>query len=218
MQVWRVCQGGYWRASKRWCKTLPEALVNKALISFTSNGPWARPPRPGACRRRGQRPRARLGDCACTRLDALPAPLRAQRTGSSPGTCTAGPTAPWRSCTACWSGLTSSGPSASTARPFSCCMKATPQVRWRGEIRGEGVGGSARFRLTGRSRSAQSPSRGTHASQQHGVGPLHRASCDGPARLSLLRESLPACTQPQPPCLRPLTWQMPRAPRCECGW
>lgn len=38
MQVWRSCQGGYWRASKRWCKTLPEALVDKALMSFTNNG------------------------------------------------------------------------------------------------------------------------------------------------------------------------------------
>ncbi|KAL6766388.1 hypothetical protein ACKKBG_A35830 [Auxenochlorella protothecoides x Auxenochlorella symbiontica] len=37
MQVWRSCQGGYWRASKRWCKTLPEALVDKALMSFTNN-------------------------------------------------------------------------------------------------------------------------------------------------------------------------------------
>ena len=40
MQVYRHCQGGYWRASKRWCKTLPEALVDKALISYAHNGAW----------------------------------------------------------------------------------------------------------------------------------------------------------------------------------
>lgn len=38
MQVWRSSQGGYWRASKRWCKTLPEGVVDKALMSFTNNG------------------------------------------------------------------------------------------------------------------------------------------------------------------------------------
>jgi hypothetical protein len=38
MQVYRHGQCGYWRASKRWCKTLPEALVNNALASFAHNG------------------------------------------------------------------------------------------------------------------------------------------------------------------------------------
>jgi hypothetical protein len=37
MQVYRHGQGGYWRASKRWCKTLPETLVDKALLSFAHN-------------------------------------------------------------------------------------------------------------------------------------------------------------------------------------
>jgi 1D-myo-inositol-tetrakisphosphate 5-kinase/inositol-polyphosphate multikinase len=37
MQVYRHGQGGYWRASKRWCKTLPEVLVDKALLSFVHN-------------------------------------------------------------------------------------------------------------------------------------------------------------------------------------
>jgi hypothetical protein len=36
--VWRHAQRGYWRASKSWCKTLPEALVDKALQSFAHNG------------------------------------------------------------------------------------------------------------------------------------------------------------------------------------
>lgn len=38
MQVYRHGRGGYWRASKRWCKTLPELLVDKALTSFAHNG------------------------------------------------------------------------------------------------------------------------------------------------------------------------------------
>ena len=38
MQVYRAGQGGYWRASKRWCKTLPAELVDKALASFAHNG------------------------------------------------------------------------------------------------------------------------------------------------------------------------------------
>jgi len=38
MQVFRHGRGGYWRASKRWCKTLPELLVDKALTSFAHNG------------------------------------------------------------------------------------------------------------------------------------------------------------------------------------
>lgn len=37
MQVYRHGQGGYWRASKRWCKTLPVGLVDKALLSFAHN-------------------------------------------------------------------------------------------------------------------------------------------------------------------------------------
>jgi len=43
MQVYRHARGGYWRASKRWCKTLPEALVNKALASFVNNEHGLRP-------------------------------------------------------------------------------------------------------------------------------------------------------------------------------
>ncbi len=38
MQVYRHGAGGYWRASKRWCKTLPVELVDKALLSFAHNG------------------------------------------------------------------------------------------------------------------------------------------------------------------------------------
>ncbi len=38
MQVFRHGAGGYWRASKRWCKTLPVELVDKALLSFAHNG------------------------------------------------------------------------------------------------------------------------------------------------------------------------------------
>lgn len=37
-QVFRHGAGGYWRASKRWCKTLPAELVDKALHSFAHNG------------------------------------------------------------------------------------------------------------------------------------------------------------------------------------
>jgi len=37
MQVYRHCQGGYWRASKRWCKQLPLDAVSKALIRFANN-------------------------------------------------------------------------------------------------------------------------------------------------------------------------------------
>jgi len=36
-QVYRHCQGGYWRASKRWCKQLPLDAVSKALIRFANN-------------------------------------------------------------------------------------------------------------------------------------------------------------------------------------
>jgi hypothetical protein len=43
MQVYRHARGGYWRASKRWCKTLPEALVDKALASFANNQHGLRP-------------------------------------------------------------------------------------------------------------------------------------------------------------------------------
>ena len=38
LQVFRHGAGGYWRASKRWCKTLPVELVDKALLSFAHNG------------------------------------------------------------------------------------------------------------------------------------------------------------------------------------
>ena len=37
MQVYRHCQRGYWRASKRWCKQLPQDAVSKALIRFANN-------------------------------------------------------------------------------------------------------------------------------------------------------------------------------------
>lgn len=37
LQVFRHGAGGYWRASKRWCKTLPAELVDKALFSFAHN-------------------------------------------------------------------------------------------------------------------------------------------------------------------------------------
>jgi hypothetical protein len=37
-KVFRHGAGGYWRASKRWCKTLPAELVDKALLSFAHNG------------------------------------------------------------------------------------------------------------------------------------------------------------------------------------
>ena len=43
MQVYRHARGGYWRASKRWCKTLPEVLVDKALMSFAHNEHGLRP-------------------------------------------------------------------------------------------------------------------------------------------------------------------------------
>jgi 1D-myo-inositol-tetrakisphosphate 5-kinase/inositol-polyphosphate multikinase len=43
MQVFRHGRGGYWRASKRWCKTLPEVLVDKALASFAHNEHGLRP-------------------------------------------------------------------------------------------------------------------------------------------------------------------------------
>lgn len=43
LQVYRHARGGYWRASKRWCKTLPEALVDKALASFANNEHGLRP-------------------------------------------------------------------------------------------------------------------------------------------------------------------------------
>lgn len=38
MQVYRHSRGGYWRASKRWCKKLPEPLIDNALLSFVHNG------------------------------------------------------------------------------------------------------------------------------------------------------------------------------------
>lgn len=38
MQVYRQCQGGYWRCSKRWCKKMPEGAVDKALWTFAHNG------------------------------------------------------------------------------------------------------------------------------------------------------------------------------------
>ena len=43
MQVYRHTRGGYWRASKRWCKTLSEVMVNKALTSFAHNEQGLRP-------------------------------------------------------------------------------------------------------------------------------------------------------------------------------
>lgn len=38
MQVYRHSVGGYWRASKRWCKTLSRATIDRALESFVHNG------------------------------------------------------------------------------------------------------------------------------------------------------------------------------------
>ena len=35
--MYRHCQRGYWRASKRWCKQLPQDAVSKALIRFANN-------------------------------------------------------------------------------------------------------------------------------------------------------------------------------------
>ncbi|CAL5229779.1 g13168 [Coccomyxa viridis] len=43
MQVYRACQMGYWRASKRWCKQLPSETVNKALAIFANNEAGLRP-------------------------------------------------------------------------------------------------------------------------------------------------------------------------------
>ena len=43
VQVYRACQRGYWRASKRWCKQLPQDAVNKALIRFANNEAGLRP-------------------------------------------------------------------------------------------------------------------------------------------------------------------------------
>jgi len=41
--VYRQCQRGYWRASKRWCKALPPEGVNKALLRFANNEAGLRP-------------------------------------------------------------------------------------------------------------------------------------------------------------------------------
>ncbi|KAK9811655.1 hypothetical protein WJX72_007711 [[Myrmecia] bisecta] len=43
MQVYRSCQRAYWRASKRWCKQLPQEAVNKALVRFANNEAGLRP-------------------------------------------------------------------------------------------------------------------------------------------------------------------------------
>ena len=43
VQVYRQCQRGYWRASKRWCKALPPEGVNKALLRFANNEAGLRP-------------------------------------------------------------------------------------------------------------------------------------------------------------------------------
>lgn len=43
-QVYRACQRGYWRASKRWCKALQPEAVNKALLRFANNEAGLRPP------------------------------------------------------------------------------------------------------------------------------------------------------------------------------
>ena len=37
VQVYRNFQRGYWRASKRWCKGLPQEEVRKALLRFPHN-------------------------------------------------------------------------------------------------------------------------------------------------------------------------------------
>ncbi len=44
VQVYRACQRGYWRASKRWCKALQPEAVNKALLRFANNEAGLRPP------------------------------------------------------------------------------------------------------------------------------------------------------------------------------
>lgn len=36
-QVYRHFQGGYWRASKRWCKQMPLENVPRALIKYADN-------------------------------------------------------------------------------------------------------------------------------------------------------------------------------------
>ena len=41
--MYRQCQRGYWRASKRWCKALPPEGVNKALLRFANNEAGLRP-------------------------------------------------------------------------------------------------------------------------------------------------------------------------------
>lgn len=43
MQVYRACQMGYWRASKRWCKQMPSETVDKALAIFANNEAGLRP-------------------------------------------------------------------------------------------------------------------------------------------------------------------------------
>ncbi len=42
-QVYRACQRGYWRASKRWCKALQPEAVDKALLRFANNEAGLRP-------------------------------------------------------------------------------------------------------------------------------------------------------------------------------
>lgn len=37
VQVYRHCQNGYWRASKRWCKHLTQDAVSKALVRYADN-------------------------------------------------------------------------------------------------------------------------------------------------------------------------------------
>lgn len=41
--MYRACQRGYWRASKRWCKALQPEAVNKALLRFANNEAGLRP-------------------------------------------------------------------------------------------------------------------------------------------------------------------------------
>ncbi len=41
--MYRQCQRGYWRASKRWCKGLPPEAVDQALLRFAHNEAGLRP-------------------------------------------------------------------------------------------------------------------------------------------------------------------------------
>lgn len=114
-QVFRHGAGGYWRASKRWCKTLPVELVDKALLSFAHNGEWGvvslqGDGRPGSCHVPGcstmldlcrhcnaGRAWSRRVLSPATLTPLLPSSFQPQSTACAPPTCTAAPAAPLRS-------------------------------------------------------------------------------------------------------------------------